>query len=199
MSQNISDNQHISSILRRRPFFCVVFIIGLSLAIYTSAQQFLGSMLGLSHTIQPRGPFPDVSKYDLATIIEALKIVLRFIYEGGSIYDQNYTSTSWPASFTRSGLILIVSSVCMLSILFARGRMVALPILIGGLLISGMALYFVGAALFMGHGGSDALALLFPVAVVYIAIGIYGLIVATKEARYGSNCGLSPIKYVVQP
>lgn len=144
-------------------------------------------MLGLSHWIQPRGPFPDVSKLDTASILEATKIVLRFITQGGSLYDPIFSSTSWPSSFIRWGLILLASSFCLLSVLFGQGRMVAPAIFIGGLLIAGMALFFVGATLFMGHGGSDILPLLFSFAVAYIAIGVYGLYVAEKEVSYGQQ------------
>jgi len=117
--------------------FRVLFVLGLSLPIIIFGHQFLGTIVALSHWIQPRGAFPDVSRLDLINLFEAAKIVLLFFVRGGSLHDPIFVQTSWPSSFIRSGIILLTSGLCLACVLFGRSRIiVGTAVIIGSLLIT---------------------------------------------------------------
>jgi hypothetical protein len=138
-------------------------------------------MLALSHWVQPRGPFPDVSKFDAQSVLEATGIVLRYLFQGGSLYGPQFSSSSWPSSFLWWGTMFLVSTLSVLGVLFGRGRVVGLAIFVGGVAMGGMALSAVGVPALNGYWGSIVLVLYCPPAVAYIAVGIYAFIVGAKE------------------
>lgn len=169
-------------ILFRHPVFYTVFLLGLCLIVFGVGRQFFSSMVGLSHSIQPKGPSPDVSQLDLITVFESAKIVLRYIVQGGSLFDPGFVSQQhWSSSFIKWGLILLVSGMCLLVVILARERIAALATFVGSLVITGMALVTAISALIVPHGGAEFLRMIFMIAVGYIVVGAYGLIVATKE------------------
>lgn len=117
--------------------FRILFALGLSLPIIIFGHQFLGTIVALSHWVQPRGAFPDVSRLDLISLFEATKIVLLFFARGGSLHDPIFAQTSWSSSFIRSGVILLTSAICLLCVLFGRSRIiVGTAVFIGGLSIT---------------------------------------------------------------
>jgi hypothetical protein len=187
MLPKVTENQQRRAILHRRPIFCAVFLMGLCIVIYIFGQSFSSSIIGLSYWILPIGPFPDVSNYDAASVIEAMKIVFRFITQGGSFDDPKIASSGRHLTMFRASQFILASSLCFLCVLFSRGYLLALAIFVGGLLILFVALFHIGLALLAPHGSvsEDIVAL---VAIAYIGIGGYSIAVSVKEFNY-ARCG----------
>ncbi len=178
-----TENKQRPAILYRRPVFCAIFLLGLCIVICIFGERFSSSIIGLSYWIRPTGSFPDVSNYDMASVIKAMKIVFHFIVQGGSFNVPEIVSSGRHITMITASLFILASSLCFLCVLFGRGYLSALAILVGGLIIIYVSLFYIGSALLKTHSSVSA-DIVTLVALAYVATGAYSFIVAVKEFIY---------------